>query len=175
MRKLNILVTLSIILGLSSSVYAISLSESGVEGLEKRTTFKEITIKRVFPKFKAKEESVGGEQVIKVKKFTKVYLILHPDKNNKYIEIVEVVHKNVKNKLAMKIDDKYGEVIDKKKHKCVPGEEAESGKVICWNKKERKPKFKFLFSGSWSGPDGKIPPKMVLKRWKVEKIIWYKK
>lgn len=53
---------------------------------------------------------------------------------------------------------------------CLPGMEEQSGKVYCPLK--NSPTISYVFNGSYSGPDGEVPPKEALQNFTVSSIVW---
>jgi len=56
---------------------------------------------------------------------------------------------------------------------CYPGVEELTGEVIC-AAPDRKQLF-YVFSGSWDGPDTRIPPQNELAAWRISSIFWTSK
>lgn len=53
---------------------------------------------------------------------------------------------------------------------CVPGIEDAAGRVLC--PAPGLAGVRLVFSGTWDGPDGQLPPGDVLTNWTVESIVW---
>lgn len=70
----------------------------------------------------------------------------------------------------VKIGTPFSEVYDKAFGHCESASGDDSGSVEC--KAENSQHISYLFSGSWDGPQGLMPPDDSLKSWKVSKIVW---
>lgn len=53
---------------------------------------------------------------------------------------------------------------------CQPGEEEQSGKVYCPLKANST--ISYVFSGTYNGPDGRVPPREALQNFTVSSIMW---
>ena len=53
---------------------------------------------------------------------------------------------------------------------CIAGEEEEAGKVIC--QAPQAPHIFYIFTGTWDGPDGTLPPADIVRSWRVDQFGW---
>ncbi len=154
---------------------SIVLTSQGVEGISSSTRFKKAMIKRIFPKFKVVESSRSSEgksqKVIEVKKRGKLFLVIYPKKRDHFrVGRVDIINSDIDNRFDFDIGDRYRNIFIHKKIKCFIGVEENSEKVYCKDPKYKN--FLFEFSGKNSNGDGTLPPKGVLRNFKLTKIIW---
>jgi len=109
--------------------------------------------------------------VIRVAKGAKNLMTINPtaDQNGIYSVIIEnnLIHNQLGHPLSTLFSDVYAK---EKAEKCLAGQEELSGKTICYAPATHN--ILYVFTGKWSGPDGKIPPKDVLSTWALDSIIW---
>ncbi len=155
---------------------SVVLSKDGISGIESSTSFKRLTIKRLFPKLKVQNstKSMEGEsyKIINVKqKNTTLFSIEASTKDRFKVGEVTIFSTDVDNKFDFKIGDKYKKVLGQvRRPKCSRGVEEMSASVICTDKSMKN--FRFVFDGKFDGPDDKMPPRMTLLNFKLTKIIW---
>jgi hypothetical protein len=53
---------------------------------------------------------------------------------------------------------------------CEPGVEELSGAVLC--PAPSSANVVYLFSGTWDGPDGVLPPRSLVRNWTLSQISW---
>lgn len=77
----------------------------------------------------------------------------------------------VRNKLGPKPGRSFAEI--KRRFgigECDPGLEDFAGTVICADKKAGN--VVYIFTGRWNGPDGALPPRSVLRKWRLNRVVW---
>ena len=159
--------------GMKSS--SVVLSKSGIKGLNSNTKFKKLSIKRLFPKLNIQNSTRSSEgesyKVINVKRKNRTLFIIEANSKDRFkIGRVTVVSKDIDNQFEFNIGDKYTTVFGKSRPKCIAGEEESFGSVICTDSSIKN--FKFIFDGKSNKPDGKLPSKNTLRKFKLSKIIW---
>lgn len=83
---------------------------------------------------------------------------------------IDVLDSDIKTADGVKTGDAFSAIYDKAFGHCVAAVEEEGEGVEC--KAPGSEHISLLFTGSWQGPEGLMPPDDVLKNWKVHKIIW---
>lgn len=153
----------------------LTLSAAGVGPINAKTKFSQKKVQKLLQKFTVKKstDATEGEEFPTLQVFSKANLLLTINADSTHLEIFSIVIENneVKNSFGKRIGFNFNESFKKPEEaKCHPGSEEISGKVKC-----EEPEFlniHYLFTGSYDGPDGEIPPIHSLKNWKIEKIIW---
>ncbi|MCJ7580370.1 MAG: DUF1131 family protein [Candidatus Aminicenantes bacterium] len=152
------------------------MTRSGVGPLHKDTMLTAENLQKLLPGYLIKEGNYGVED--EVRPLFEVFygeehiLKIYPDvQNTTHLNSIGVVSPRILSPLKLKIGDPYSDfdkVVQNKS--CVPGAEQLSGQVICTTRDA--PDFKYLFSGTWNGPDYEIPPPEVLSSFKIIEIVW---
>lgn len=152
-----------------------TLSVDGVGPLNAQTPFNLHRITAAFPGLNVTQQVnfTEGEQypVILVSKDLRPLLSLNPDaKHEKLFSVL--VHDNlIGNQLGHGLGTRYADIYAYgQAAKCNPGVEEYSGKVLCYAPGTGN--ILYLFSGSWNGPDGTMPPPEVLADWHLEALVW---
>jgi hypothetical protein len=151
------------------------LSADGVGPLNGATPFNLHDITMAFQGLNVAQRtnfSEGAEYpVITVSKDLKPLLSINPDaKQEKVFSIM--VHDNlIGNRIGHPLGSKFTDVYSANStEECGAGSEELSGKVLCYAPKTGN--VLYLFGGTWTGPDGSVPPKDVLANWRMEAMIW---
>jgi hypothetical protein len=151
------------------------LSADGVGPINGETPFNLHDITMAFQGLNVAQRtnfSEGAEYpVITVSKDLKPLLSINPDvKQEKVFSIM--VHDNlIGNRIGHPIGAKFTDVYTANStEECGAGSEELSGKVLCYAPKTGN--VLYLFGGTWTGPDGSVPPKDVLANWRMEAMIW---
>lgn len=95
-------------------------------------------------------------------------LVINGDKNS--IGRIEVLDSEIETDSGVKIGTPFSDLYQKAFGNCVSAAADDGIAVEC--KAEGSQHISYLFSGSWSGPEGLMPSDDALKNWKVSKIIW---
>ena len=153
----------------------LSISEKGLAGIDSKTKFSTDKIQELFPKFDIVEDvsSTEGEEfpIFRIKRDSQDILVINPTNDHQYIFSIQIKSKNVVNKLGPNLGFSYYQIYSDQMNKnCFPGIEELSGKVIC--SAPRSKRLMYIFSGTWSGPDGVLPPIETLQSWKLVEIVW---
>lgn len=151
------------------------LSVDGVGPLNAKTPFNLHLLTDAFQAFNVTQQTnfVGGNQypVITVSKDLKPVLTINPDAKHDKIFSVMVQDNLIGNQLGHPLGSKFSDIYAYgKTEKCAAGSEELSGKVLCYAPKAVN--ILYLFSGSWNGAKGQVPPKDVLANWNLESILW---
>lgn len=83
---------------------------------------------------------------------------------------VEVLDKDIASAWGVKIGDRFDSLYSKAFGVCQPGQGDNAGSVECSAPQSKH--VSYLFSGSWNGPEGLMPPDDILKNWQVSKLVW---
>lgn len=109
--------------------------------------------------------------VITVSQDLKPLLTINPDAKQEKIFSVMVSDNLIGNGLGHALGSRFNEVYAYgATEECRAGAEELSGKVLCYAPKTGN--VLYLFGGTWTGPDGSVPPKDVLANWQMEAMIW---
>lgn len=98
----------------------------------------------------------------------KLALVISGD--NSAVKRVEVLDSEIETDSGVKIGTPFSDLYQKAFGNCTSAVVEEGVGVEC--KAQESQHIRYLFSGSWSGPEGLMPSDDTLKSWKVSKIIW---
>ncbi len=159
----------------SANDSSLRLTSVGVGPISSKTKFDESEIQKLFPKLKIKRSvsSSEGEEfpVLQGYENDKLLFTIYPSAGSKNIFSVVTSNDDVKNALGPKIGSVFADVYKSPNlAKCDPGMEEMSGEVIC--SAPESSSVKYIFKGSWNGPDGEIPPANILRTWRITQIAW---
>lgn len=104
-------------------------------------------------------EALKGEQLA---------LVISGDQNA--VKRIEVLDSEIETDSGVKIGTPFSDLYQKAFGNCVSAVADEGVGVECKAKESQH--VSYLFSGTWSGPEGLMPSDDTLKNWKVSKIIW---
>jgi hypothetical protein len=164
---------------------ALMFTNHGVGQIDHNTLFVKDRIEKLFPDFLIEVSQDGVEDttfpIFLVKHNSEVFLTIYPDiETNTKIDRILSESPKSHTQSGMVVGTSYAklfpakaEVKEKGKSKvnCLPGMEQDSGKVFCQDLDE--PNLWYVLSGpGWEGPDGQVPPKQIIKNWKVVALIW---
>ncbi len=150
---------------------ALRIGEGVVGGITKKTPFDATTIRGLFPQMKVtylQSESAESVSTLRIRDKSDEVIVVYPKSGGKKIHSVVVLSNAFKNTLGPRIGDTFEAAFGKQKYQCAAGTESMSGYVICSAPKSTT--IKYVFSGTWNGPDGKLPPANILKKWTIEQI-----
>jgi hypothetical protein len=151
------------------------LSVDGIGPINAQTPFNLHDITAAFQGFNVSQHTnyTEGQQypVIEVAKDLKTLLVINPDVKQEKIFSVMVQDNLIGNRLGHSIGMAFADIYAYgQTEECAAGAEELSGKVLCYAPKTGN--ILYQFGGSWSGPNGTVPPKDVLAGWKMESMIW---
>lgn len=89
---------------------------------------------------------------------------------NGVVSRIDVTDPDIATAKGVKIGALFNTLYDKAFGNCVKASDADISGIEC--KAPDSQHISYIFSGSWSGPDGLMPSDDTLKSWKVSKIIW---
>lgn len=95
-------------------------------------------------------------------------LVISGDQNA--VKRIEVLDSEIETDSGVKIGTPFSDLYQKAFGNCVSAVADEGVGVECKAKESQH--VSYLFSGTWSGPEGLMPSDDTLKNWKVSKIIW---
>ncbi len=90
--------------------------------------------------------------------------------SNSAVSRVEVLDSDIETDSGVKVGTPFSDLYQKAFGNCTSAVADEGVAVEC--KAEGSQHISYLFTGSWSGPEGLMPSDDALKNWKVSKIIW---
>ena len=151
------------------------LSVDGVGPINAQTPFNLHEINMAFQGLNVAEQTNYSEgeayPVITVKQDVKELLTINPDTKHEKVFSVMVHDNLIGNRLGHAIGMKFTEVYSPgQTEECAAGAEELSGKVLCYAPNTGN--ILYLFSGSWNGASGQVPPKDVLANWQLDAMIW---
>lgn len=98
----------------------------------------------------------------------KVALIVNGE--NGKVSRIDVLDSNIESDTGAKVGMPFSELYDKAYGNCTKATGDDSGGVEC--KAQGSQHVSYVFTGSWNGPEGLMPPDDELKKWTLSKIIW---
>lgn len=98
----------------------------------------------------------------------KVVMVINGDQET--IGRIDVMDGDISSASGAEIGTPFSDLYTKAFGNCQKGTGDDSAGVEC--KAEGSQHISYVFSGSWSGPEGLMPSDDTLKDWKVSKIIW---
>ncbi|PWQ99803.1 DUF1131 family protein [Leucothrix pacifica] len=154
----------------------LTISNKGVGPINSTTRFNIHDITVAFPNYSVVQQLIFQEgesyPVISVSKGAKRLMTLNPttDLNSIYSVVVEdnLISNSLNHRLGTIFSDIFTDITNN--YTCQAGVEEMSGKVLCLPPQASN--MLYLFTGKWSGPDGKTPPPDILRGWALESIIW---
>lgn len=90
--------------------------------------------------------------------------------SNSAVSRVEVLDSDIETDSGVKVGTPFSDLYQKAFGNCTSAAADEGVAVEC--KADGSQHISYLFTGSWSGPEGLMPSDDALKNWKVSKIIW---
>lgn len=90
--------------------------------------------------------------------------------SNSAVSRVEVLDSDIETDGGVKVGTPFSDLYQKAFGNCTSAVADEGVAVAC--KADGSQHISYLFTGSWSGPEGLMPSDDALKNWKVSKIIW---
>lgn len=154
-----------------------AVSDSGLGPISGKTPFDADAIQKLLPAYEVNEavRYTEGEPypVVEVSLNDKLLATVNPSSDRTSIFSVQVISNSAglhfKWPIGTKFLEVYGEGGDPDPACMALGEEM-SGKVSC-----AAPDFeniRLVLGGKFDGPDGIVPPKAVLRHFRVEQIVW---
>ncbi|HED3854014.1 RpoE-regulated lipoprotein [Enterobacter soli] len=95
-------------------------------------------------------------------------LVINGDKGT--VNRVAVMDEDIPTASGVKVGTPFSELYKQAFGNCTSVPSDDSVAVEC--KAESSAHISYLFTGTWSGPEGLMPSDDTLKNWKVSKIIW---
>ncbi|WP_061709910.1 RpoE-regulated lipoprotein [Pseudenterobacter timonensis] len=95
-------------------------------------------------------------------------LVINGDKG--MVNRVAVLDSEIPTGSGVKVGTPFSELYQKAFGNCTSAAQDDQAAVIC--KAPDSQHISYLFTGSWSGPEGLMPSDDTLKKWTVSRIVW---
>lgn len=149
------------------------VTEQGVGGLNASTALDEKAIDTALNgdfRLRSGMKTQNGNIVryFEALKDDKVAMVIQGDKGT--VGRIDVLDSGIETASGVKIGTPFSDLYSKAFGNCVSIVSDDSAAIEC--KAEGSQHISYVFTGTWSGPDGLMPPDDALKTWKVSKIVW---
>jgi hypothetical protein len=159
---------------------ALRLSDEGIGGLDADTPFDQAVVSRLFPLLDVNRAVRYTEDlsfpVLVVADEKGPLFTIYPvssasvDEPIAILGILEVADR-LRSDFAVDKDALFSQVYDPEvEPACTAGREERSGTVTCLAPGAEN--VHFVFTGSWNGPDGTVPEREILDRWRFVELVW---
>ncbi|AUH02051.1 RpoE-regulated lipoprotein [Pectobacteriaceae bacterium CE70] len=153
----------------------ITVSDAGVGGINAGTPLSQPVLDKALNGNYSLLSGMGIENgkltaFYEARKDNNVMLVISGEPKG-HVNKVEVQDKSIASQWGVKIGDEFGSYYSKAFDVCRLGQGNNAQSVECVAPQSKH--VSYLFSGTWSGPEGLMPPDDMLKKWKVSKIIWH--
>lgn len=174
------LISISLVYGsfcLANQQAPLLLTKEAIGPITKNTPYDLHVIKKLFPSLEVKKELNGTEgesfEVLVIYQHNKPLLTIVPTNNSRQGKLlcISFLTNDIQNTLGAAIGSRYSSIYKNHVHaNCIPGLEEMAGFVVCSAPNAKN--IQYVFKGSGSGEDGRVPPIAILKNWTVKQITW---
>ncbi len=153
----------------------IKISAGSIGKITATTVFSAQAIEDAFPSYIISQKIHSSEAemypVILVSRDEEILLTITPSFDQVHIYAVIVENSQISPYRDYSIGMSYQQIQqDILSGYCTPGQEEWSGTVICPAKSAST--IYYIFKGNLRGPDGELPPQVILNSWRLFKLIW---
>ena len=151
---------------------SLTISDQGVGGINSSTAMNESAIKDGLKGNYDLRQGMRGQngQVVsfwQAMKDGQVKLVIY---GQSQVDRIEVTDNDIASADGSKIGDAFSARYDKAFNNCIVAAGLDNHDVEC--RVPGSPHLRYVYSGTWHGPEGLLPADDTLKSWKLSKFVW---